>query len=121
MSDRRSFLRGLVSLPLIGGGVTLIGAPSTPVPLVQAAAVPTLDDPRQRARYAWEAFSAAMLDLTAGADEWRITGAGAMRMPCGRDPVTYCHLAEVSFDVNREPASSRRPGLVVERHREIQL
>lgn len=26
--DRRGFLRGLVSLPLIGGGVTLIGAPS---------------------------------------------------------------------------------------------
>lgn len=27
-SDRRGFLRGLVSLPLIGGGVTLIGAPT---------------------------------------------------------------------------------------------
>ena len=27
-SDRRGFLRGLVSLPLIGGGVTLIGSPS---------------------------------------------------------------------------------------------
>ena len=27
-SDRRGFLRGLVSLPLIGGGVTLIGTPS---------------------------------------------------------------------------------------------
>ena len=27
-SDRRGFLRGLVSLPLIGGGVTLLGAPS---------------------------------------------------------------------------------------------
>ena len=26
--DRRGFLRGLVSLPLIGGGVTLIGSPS---------------------------------------------------------------------------------------------
>ena len=28
LSDRRGFLRGLVSLPLIGGGVTLIGSPS---------------------------------------------------------------------------------------------
>ena len=28
MSGRRDFLRGLVSLPLIGGGVTLIGQPS---------------------------------------------------------------------------------------------
>ena len=27
-SDRRGFLRGLISLPLIGGGVTLTGAPS---------------------------------------------------------------------------------------------
>ena len=27
-AGRRGFLRGLVSLPLIGGGVTLIGAPS---------------------------------------------------------------------------------------------
>ena len=33
MSDRRAFLRGLASLPLIGGGVTLIGNPT-------AAAVP---------------------------------------------------------------------------------
>ena len=37
MADRRTFLRGLASLPLIGGGVTLIGNPT-------AAAVPvTLD------------------------------------------------------------------------------
>ncbi len=28
MSDRRSFLRGLAALPLIGGGVTLIGNPT---------------------------------------------------------------------------------------------
>lgn len=36
MADRRSFLRGLASLPLIGGGVTLIGNPT-------AAAVPVTD------------------------------------------------------------------------------
>ena len=35
-SDRRGFLRGLVSLPLIGGGVTLVGSPT-------AAAVPVTD------------------------------------------------------------------------------
>ncbi len=33
MPDRRSFLRGLATLPLVGGGVTLIGNPT-------AAAVP---------------------------------------------------------------------------------
>ena len=37
MSDRRAFLRGLASLPLIGGGVTLIGNPT-------AAAVPVTRD-----------------------------------------------------------------------------
>lgn len=35
--SRRGFLRGLVSLPLIGGGVTLIGAPT-------AAATPVTPD-----------------------------------------------------------------------------
>ena len=28
MSNRRTFLRGLITLPLIGGGVTLIGQPT---------------------------------------------------------------------------------------------
>ena len=37
LTDRRSFLRGLASLPLIGGGVTLIGQPT-------AAAVPVTPD-----------------------------------------------------------------------------
>ena len=37
MADRRSFLRGLASLPMIGGGVTLIGNPT-------AAAVPVTRD-----------------------------------------------------------------------------
>ena len=37
MADRRTFLRGLASLPLIGGGVTLIGNPT-------AAAVPVTQD-----------------------------------------------------------------------------
>jgi hypothetical protein len=35
--ERRGFLRGLASLPLIGGGITLIGAPTK-------AAVPITDD-----------------------------------------------------------------------------
>lgn len=41
MHDRRSFLRGLASLPLIGGGVTLIGQPT-------AAAVPITDALHER-------------------------------------------------------------------------
>ena len=37
MSDRRTFLRGLATLPLIGGSVALIGKPT-------AAAVPVTED-----------------------------------------------------------------------------
>ena len=37
MADRRSFLRGLVTLPLIGGSVTLLGNPTAPaVPVTDA-------------------------------------------------------------------------------------
>ena len=74
MLERRGLLRGLVSLPLIGGGVTLIGRPAARVPLVDVAAAPLLDDPHQRARYAWEAFSAAMREITADTDGWRVQG-----------------------------------------------
>ena len=45
MSDRRTFLRGLASLPLIGGSITILGQPT-------AAAVPVTD--ALHARYlAW--------------------------------------------------------------------
>ena len=37
MSDRRAFLRGLATLPLIGGSVAILGKPT-------AAAVPVTDD-----------------------------------------------------------------------------
>jgi len=118
MADRRSFLRGLVTLPLIGGGVTLIGQPSAPVPLVQAAAMRTLDDPRQRARYAWQAFSSAMSDLTASADGWRILGAGVVR-GCGYvEPGSFLRTVAVHYVRDTEP---RCRGLIVERHREIDL
>ena len=121
MSDRRSFLRGLVSLPLIGGGVTLIGAPSAPVPLVQAAAMPTLDDPRQRARYAWEAFSAAMREVTAGADAWIVSGGERMTaIPHYQLPASG-HIAPKAvhyFYEHRGP--TRHPG-VFERTVEVEL
>ena len=34
LDGRSGFLRSLISLPLIGGGVTLIGRPAAPVPIV---------------------------------------------------------------------------------------
>ena len=51
MSDRRNFLRGLVTLPLIGGGVKLIGQPT-------AAAVPVSDGllRNYEAWLAWERY-----------------------------------------------------------------
>ena len=78
MADRRAFLRGLASLPLIGGGVTLIGNPTM-------AAVPVTDGlldsyqawlTYERDWLVWERF---------GAEELRRT-----RMPSvvWRDPET---------------------------------
>ena len=121
MADRRSFLRGLVSLPLIGGGVTLIGAPSAPVPLIQAAALPAFDDPRQRARYAWEAFSAAMREVTAGADAWSISG-GERITPIphlGLESAVWVRPNALRY-VYEDLGSPRGPG-VYERSVEIEL
>lgn len=121
MSDRRSFLRSLVSLPLIGGGVTLIGAPSAPVPLVQAAAMPTLNDPRQRARYAWEAFSAAMREVSAGADAWCVSG-GERMTPIPHYRLTAAgHVAPRSVHYVYEDRGPTRPPAVFERTVEIEL
>ncbi len=51
MADRRSFLRGLVTLPLVGGSVALIGQPT-------AAAVPVSDGllRNYEAWLAWERY-----------------------------------------------------------------
>lgn len=121
MADRRSFLRGLVSLPLIGGGVTLIGAPSAPVPLVQAAAMPTLDDPRQRARYAWEAFSSAMREVAAGADAWCVMGGERMTAIPHYRLAAANHLAPKIVDYVYEDRGPTRPPAVFERTMEIEL
>jgi len=78
----------------------------------------TLDDPRQRARYAWEAFSAAMRDLTVSDDGWRITGAGDVR-GCGYvEPYFFLRTVAVRYERDTEP---RCPGLIVERNEEIAL
>ena len=117
---RRGFLRGLglVSLPLIGGGVTLIGKPAATVPLLQAAAAPMLSDPRERARYAWEAFSAAMREITADADGWLVMGAGE-RKPFGHLPGgSFLTLKSVHYRPGNEPQA---PLLIVEKWRDIDL
>ena len=122
MSDRRSFLRNLVTLPLIGGGVTLIGRPAQAVPLVQAAALPSFDDPRQRARYAWEAFSAAMRDVAAGGDGWCMVGAGDRWTPLPgpySQTGSFVRVVELHYVDERRPGASRP--FMVERHREVEL
>ena len=122
MPDRRTFLRDLVTLPLIGGGVTLIGRPAAAVPLVQAAALPALENPRQRARYAWTAFSAAMRDVAADADGWCILCASDRwtSLP-GPHPQTgpFLRVATVHYVDETEPWMSRP--FLVERHREVSL
>ncbi|WP_237479249.1 hypothetical protein [Lichenibacterium dinghuense] len=112
MTDRRSFLTGLVSLPLIG-------RPAAAVPLIQAAALPTLDDPRQRARYVWEAFSAAMRDLTADAHGWRIRGAGEAHAFRTLAPVSFLNVASIHYEVGLP--GLRPADLIVERHRDLDL
>jgi len=101
MADRRHFLHGLATLPLIGGGVTLIG------------------NPRERARYAWEAFSGAMRELTAGADGWCVLGAAERVTPLPYLPaVAFMRLGAIHYVRDSDP---RCPGLIVERHEEIAL
>lgn len=124
MLERRTFLRGLATLPLIGGGVTLIGRPAAPVPLADVAVAPILADPRERARYAWEAFSAAMREITAGSHGWVVIGA-AERKPhpgvCGGHSVpggSFLRVGSVHYTTGEDP---RCPRLIVERHREIDL
>ena len=122
MVDRRSFLRDLVTLPLVGGGVTLIGAPSAPVPLVQAAALPALADPRQRARYAWAAFASAMREVAAGADGWCVLGAADRWTPLPgvhRRASSFLRVAAVHYVDERRPGADRP--FLVERHQEIGL
>lgn len=120
-ASRRGFLRGLTTLPLIGGGVTLIGRPAKAVPLFQAVAAPNLlEDPRQRARYAWEAFAAAMRDVTASAHGWHVCGGEQVRA-VGYMPAhpAWCRPAAVYLEP-MEPRRIYKDGLV-DRHEEIDL
>ena len=120
MSDRRTFLRGLISLPLIGGGVTLIGAPAAPVPLVQAAAMPAFAGPADRARYAWEAFSCAMREATSGADGWCILGAAERFRALPHVPAaSFLRVASLHYVEEHHPRM--RGPIIVERHRELEL
>ena len=120
MSDRRSFLRGLAALPLIGGGVTLIGIPAAPVPLSQAMAAPALGNPRERARYAWEAFSGAMRELTSGADGWCVLGAAERVTPLPYLPAeAFMRVGAIHYV--REHNPRMRHQMVYERHEEIAL
>ena len=121
MSDRRTFLQGLVSLPLIGGGVTLIGAPSAPVPLVRAAAMPAFASPAERARYAWEAFSSAMRDVAAGADGWSVMGGERITPIPHYGLAAGGHVAPRAIHYVREPRQDPLRPFVYERADEVEL
>ncbi len=99
--------------------MTLIGIPGVPVPLSQAMAAPALGNPRERARYASEAFSGAMRELTAGADGWCVLGAAERLTPLPYLPaVAFMRVAAIHYVRDSDP---RCPGLIVERHREFDL
>lgn len=129
--NRRGFLRNLISIPLLSGGVTLIGRPAAPVPIVDAIGAPLLGGPRERARYAWAAFSAAMWEIVpADAHGWLINCGGARRAYEPEDAVlrarwgphlkggTFLHPHSIHYVHEPERLC---PWLVVERHREVAL
>ena len=63
-SDRRGFLRGLVTLPLIGGGVTLIGNPTAAAEPVTTALLDTYETwlDREKTWLRWERYGHEMED-----------------------------------------------------------
>lgn len=129
---RRGFLRGLVSLPLIGGGVTLIGRPAAMAALArlpaapltssikEALAEPKLIGAKARARYAWATFSSAMNELTVGTDGWIVECGGDRRplLECSIEGGPWLLLASVHYVRGSEP---RNPKLIIERHRDIDI
>lgn len=69
-SSRRGFLRGLAGLPMIGGGVAIIGSPTAAAVPVNEMADPVLAAINKH-RAAWQAFD----DAVAANDEREITEA----------------------------------------------
>jgi len=82
--------------------------------------MPALGDPAERARYAWEAFSGAMREITAGADGWCIMGAAERLTPLPHLPAeAFVRVAAIRYVREHDP---RRPHpFVYERHEEIAL
>ncbi len=82
-------------------------------------AAPALGKPRERARYAWEAFSTAMRELTAGADGWCVLGAAERVTPLPYLPAgAFMRVAAIHYVRDSDP---RCPSLIVERHEELDL
>ncbi len=82
-------------------------------------AAPALGDPRERARYAWEAFSGAMREITAGADGWCVLGAVERVTPLPYLPAeAFMRVAAIHYVRDSDP---RCTGLIVERHEELDL
>ena len=91
MSDRRSFLRGLAALPLIGGGVTLIGNPTAAAVPVTPTLLDAYDEwlDLERSWLMWERFGKG----------GRETGYGAGVEAVWRDRVTgKCWTTTITTD-----------------------
>ena len=97
----------------------LIGRPAAAVPLVQAAALPTFDDPRQRARYAWEAFSSAMREVVDGADGWSVMGGERLTPISHYGLAADGHVAPRAIHYVREPRQDPGRPFVYERAVEV--
>ena len=104
---RRGFLRSLIMAPAAALATHKLILPGETTP-------------EERARRAWADFCAAMREISADADGWKIIAAGEFRasehMPASAKP--WLDLRTVHFENAKDP---RCPELIVERHREIIL
>ncbi len=91
----------------------LIAAAPAAALAVSTASAHSSASAEERARRAWQQFSAAMRELTTEADGWVIVGAGERR-----GSGAWLNLSRIDYEHDSNPCL---PSLVVERHRKIKL
>ncbi|TXM67465.1 hypothetical protein FV226_21780 [Methylobacterium sp. WL12] len=113
-SDRRGFLRGLVSLPLIGGGVTLIGSPTAVAMPLSEQLLDSYDAwlEYERRYLKWERYRDRRPEVTPGmACVWlnQATGETYDYVPCANGGSMY----HSSDNPARQAQPSSRAALVL--------
>jgi hypothetical protein len=102
---RRGFLRSLILAPAAALATHRLILPGETTP-------------EERARRAWSEFSAAMREISVGADGWKILGAGDVKPLHELQAASWLSLALVHYENANDP---RCPKLIIERHTELTL